>query len=131
MISERDVDRILRAPFRHVAADAVFAFAVRGMAAETGLARDGLRRVRIVAGGAQQFAAAFSETGGLEKPVSGAVYFETIVLLAIELQNVGIQRFAGPIGKRVSAEPPQGVEKLGARSLQMALETDVHLQLRG
>ena len=117
MIGQGDVDRVFRPPLRHVATDAIFALAMWCVAAETGLARDGLRRMRVVAGGAEQFAAAFSETGGLEEPVSGAVYFETVVLLAIELQNVGIQRFAGAIGKRVSAEAPQGVGKLRTRSL--------------
>ena len=79
--------RIVRAPLRHVAADAVAGLGVFSrmtLAAYTVVMRDSFFAaryvVRIVAGGATQLAFAFHKTRGTPQPVRRACDFKFVVV---------------------------------------------------
>src|SRR5437773_6712541 len=141
------MDRIFSPPAGHVAGCAI------GLTA-LGMARNGNRRVaahtfgailrnrgvtprhivRIVASGAGKRSLALAEAHRLPQPVSLTYYLELIPATGpgrlVEVHHIRAQRFARPERKRLALRTAYHSGQLRAGGLQVALHTDVHLQLR-
>jgi hypothetical protein len=110
MIGHDDMNGVFGSPAWHVAGDAILppAFLMRSMTLQTCAFRGCLSQMWTMAGCTRELARAFQEACGLQQPVSRAVDFELIAASTparvIELDDVVLQRFTGPVGKYISAE---------------------------
>ena len=146
MICHHDVYRILGPAFWHMTGAAVGGTKIgmilrrdRHMArhALPAIPRDriGPTRyvVRIVARRACHTACATSEAGRLTQPVRLIDDLELVIVSCafrmIEMHNVRAERRSGAIGKRLPIESTNRLWQFGARSLQVALHTDIHLKV--
>jgi hypothetical protein len=92
--------------------------------------RSTARAVRIVAGGAKQFAITAQKTLRSPQTVGGVVDSNRLLSrgnISVEIDGEVAERFSGPIRKRIAVEPPDAVRYAAARRLEMALQTDLGL----
>ncbi len=144
MIGHHGMDHVLRAAARHVAAHAIRRCGVVGggdgsvtLRADAVVVQGGLLAarhvVRIVAGGAGEFAGAAQEALRLAQAVSRVGDFKILLIFAagrvIEEEHEIAQRLAWIVGERAAAVTLDGMRQGEAGGLQVALQADLHLTI--